>query len=359
MPSRNDRQQNRPVTYSHYTKSKRIQTQTPSDKVRKPSVEENTGDSSKRKSTRHSGFNSYFANHLWALISTLGSLYRTPVSTLMTTAVIGIALALPAGLFIILQNVQHLSTSWDNGAQISLFLKQEVNTRQANALVADLKSHTQIKNVEYISAEQALEEFRLKSGFENALAMLEENPLPSVLVVSLLNQYPDQQEVEVLMQYLQEQQGVDMAQLDMQWLQRLNGIIDIGKRGSLIVALMLAIAILVIVGNTIRLTIQNRRQEIEVTKLIGGTDAFIQRPFLYAGIWYGFIGGLLAWLLVFGSLQILDGPVNKLSSLYNSQFELIGLGAGESIILLMIGLLLGWLGSWFSVRRHLREIEPQ
>lgn len=359
MNRHNNRQQSRPVTYSHYTKNKRADSETPSKQSRDYSDEGKASDKSKRKSARHSTFATYFANHVWALVSTLGSLYRTPLSTLMTTTVIGIALALPAGLFVLLQNVQHLSSGWDNGAQISLFLRPTVKIAQADALLVQLKSNPHIKDVHYISAEQALAEFRLNSGFDDALALLEENPLPSVLVISLLSQYPDESEVGELMAYLSELEHVDSAQLDMQWLARLNGMIQIGQRGLFIVAIMFGLAILVIVGNTIRLTIQNRRQEIEVSKLIGATDGFIQRPFLYGGIWYGLIGGAMALGLVIGSLLLLREPVENLSSLYNSNFALLGLGVYESITLISTGILLGWLGSWISVRRHLREIEPK
>lgn len=359
MSTLNGRQKNRPVTYSHYTKSRRVSPEVPANKLRDLSDEENTHDRAKRKSVQYSTFASYFANHAWAFVSTLGSLYRTPLSTLMTTTVIGIALALPAGLFVLLQNVQHLSSSWDNGTQISLFLRPDVKTSQANALLSQLKSHSLIKDIKYISAEQALGEFREKSGFDNALSLLNENPLPSVLVVSLVNQYPSESDVSALMSYLSELEEVDIAQLDMQWLARLNGIIRIGQRGIFIVAILLGLAILVIVGNTIRLTIQNRQQEIEVSKLIGATDGFIQRPFLYSGAWYGLMGGVMAWALVVISLFLLRNPVNDLSLLYNSDFELIGLGGGGSIALLILGVCLGWLGSWISVHRHLREIEPK
>ncbi|NOX43182.1 MAG: cell division protein FtsX [Gammaproteobacteria bacterium] len=359
MSSLNDRQQNRPVTYSHYTKNKRESSDAKSAQSRVSSGESKANDRAKRKSVQHSTFASYFANHVWALVSTLGSLYRTPLSTMMTTTVIGIALALPAGLFVLLQNVQHLSSSWDNGTQISLFLKHDVKSAQTSELLSQLESYSLISDIRYISAAQAFEEFREKSGFNDALTLLEENPLPSVLVISLANQYPSEAEVNVLMEYLSNLESVDTAQLDMQWLARLNGMIQIAQRGLFIVALLLGLAILVIVGNTIRLTIQNRCQEIEVSKLIGATDSFIQRPFLYGGIWYGLIGGVIAWGLIFVSLHMLKEPVKNLSVLYSSDFTLIGLGVYESITIILIGIFLGWLGSWVSVRRHLREIEPK
>ena len=358
------------VTRSHYTRPKRKQQDAGFSFGRKKKSnsrtvlndkahDEQSAESAKRKGVKHSTLNSYLANHLWALVSTLGSLYRTPVSTLMTTIVIGIALALPMGLYLVLQNVQYLSSNWDHGTQISLFLHQDVNDKQAKILATELRKYDEIENVDFISAASALEEFRTKSGFKDALNMLDENPLPAVLVVSLEDVSPTKAEISRLMQELSGQEHVDMAQLDMQWLERLNGLINIGQRSAFIVAMLLGVAIFIIVSNTIRLTIQNRRQEIEVTKLIGGTDSFIQRPFLYGGIWYGVIGSLIAMLLVTVSFGLLETPVNKLATLYNSDFQLIGLNGGESIAVVIIGVLLSWLGSWFSVYRHLREIEPK
>ena len=371
MSSLNDqRGRGRRVTQSHYTRPKRKQQdanagfakkkKTKSRSTRRDkTLDEKSGESVKRKGVKHTAINSYLANHLWALVSTLGNLYRTPVSTLMTTIVIGIALALPVGLYLVLQNVQYLSSNWDHGTQISLFLHQDVNDKQAQILATELRKYSEVENVDFISADSALEEFRTKSGFKDALNMLDENPLPTVLVVSLEDTSPTKAEITRLMKDLADQEHVDMAQLDMQWLERLNGIINIGQRSAFIVAMLLGVAIFIIVSNTIRLTIQNRRQEIEVTKLIGGTDSFIQRPFLYGGIWYGVIGSLIAMLLVYTSLGLLETPVNNLAGLYNSDFQLLGLGFGEGIAVIFIGVLLSWLGSWFSVYRHLREIEPK
>lgn len=313
----------------------------------------------RRKAVTHAAPSRWLASHAWALVSTLGSLYRSPVSTLMTTIVIGIALALPAGLYIALQNIQALSSHWDRGTQISLFLHADVGADSARSLASTLQAREDIASVEYVSAQQALDEFRQKSGFDDALNLLDENPLPAVLVVSMHEGMTTSAQADRLMAELSVLDDVDLAQLDMQWLQRLNGLIDIGWRGAYIIASMLGLAILVIVSNTIRLTIQSRRQEIEVTKLIGGTDAFIQRPFFYAGIWYGMFGCAVALLLVYATLALLQGPVQHLADLYDSEFRLAGLGNIELLSLLILGILLSWMGSWFSVWRHLREIEPK
>jgi cell division transport system permease protein len=292
------------------------------------------------------------------LVSSLGVLWRTPFATFMTAAVIGIALALPAGLQVLLQNVQRLSTGWEGTAQMSLFLKQGVPEARIQALADKLRGWEGVADVRYISREQALAEFRELSGFGGALDSLDENPLPPVLVLRPTSAAAEPAQMELLLGRVKQLEPVDLAQLDMEWLRRLSGIIELGKRGVLLLAGLLAMAILLVVGNTIRLTILNRREEIVVTKLIGATNAFIRRPFLYTGLWYGLMGAVLAWLLVAIFLGLLSDPVSRLSFLYNSQFSLGGLDLETTAILLGSGVALGLAGSWLAVGRHLQAIEP-
>lgn len=300
----------------------------------------------------------YFLRHAQTLLYSLGQLTRRPFSTLMTVAVIGIALALPAGLHVLLKNVQTVLSGWDGAAQVSLFLQRDTREPAARALAEKLRARPGVASVDYISAEQAMEEFRLLSGFGEALGALEENPLPPVLVVhpSLARQDPDA--LAALVDDLGQEGSVELAQLDMQWVQRLYGMMDIGRRGVWVLAGLLAMAVLLVVGNTIRLAIQNRRDEIVITKLIGGTDTFIRRPFLYTGFWYGVLGGVIAFVLVEISMWLLASPVNNLAGLYKSTFRLGGMDLVTVSVLLGGGLLLGLLGSWLAVGRHLRDIEP-
>jgi len=302
--------------------------------------------------------NAYFTHHLWVLVSSLGQLWRTPFSTLMTAAVIGIALALPAGLHVLLSNVQQLSSGWEDSAQVSLFIKQGVPENRIQSLAGKLRGWDGVAEGRYISREQALAEFRELSGFGDALDSLAENPLPAVLVLRPTQVQAEPTAMAQLLERLRKLDAVDQAQLDMEWIRRLNGIIEVGKRGALLLGALLAMAILLVVGNTIRLTIFARREEIIITKLIGATNAFIRRPFLYTGFWYGLMGALIAWLLVAGFLTLLSGPVSQLSFLYDSQFRLGGLNFATSFSLLLSGVFLGLVGSWLAVGRHLQAIEP-
>ena len=307
---------------------------------------------------KKSRLRSYFGNHLRVSLASLGRLYGQPAATLMTAAVIAIALALPVGLYIALDNIGKLSSGWDGSTQISLFLHTEVNKLDAQKLVQRLEKHKHIKKVEFIDKDKGLQQFKEISGFGDALKYLDNNPLPIVLVV-----HPkivvDQPAISTkLVNELAKNKLVDLAQLDVQWVKRLYTLLEIVNRSIWVISTMLAIAVLLIIGNTIRLDIQNRREEIEVCKLIGGSDAFIRRPFLYSGIWYGLIGGVLAWIITLISLILMENPIHKLALLYHSDFRLSGLGAVNTLYLILFSCLLGLIGSWLAVSRHLKDIEP-
>lgn len=300
----------------------------------------------------------YLMRHLQVFFYSLGQLTRHPFSLFMTSAVIGIALALPSGLHIILKNLHSLSGEWDNVAQISLFLKQTTTEQQARSLSQRLNRMPQVSSVEYISRQQALQEFKRLSGFGDALKALENNPLPAVIVVRPSLSYRNTAATQQLLKILKTQPHVDIAQLDMQWIKRLYSIMDIIRRGVVILTILLALAVLLVVGNTIRLAIQNRRDEIVIIKLIGGTDSFIRRPFLYTGFWYGLFGGLIAMILVVSSLLLISGPVEALAGSYESDFNMQIMTLNNSFWLIFGSILLGLAGSWIAVGRHLREIEP-
>lgn len=297
--------------------------------------------------------------HCQVCLYSLGKATRTPLPTLMTTAVIGIALALPLGLHVLLQNVQRLTAGWDSAAQISLFMKKEATSAEINNLASRLAKRDDIKNINVIDRAQALAEFREYSGFADALDALADNPLPAVVVV-----YPrisggqNAAELETLVTELRKDGNVDIAQLDMQWIQRLFALMDIARQGVWVLAILLALSVLLVVGNTIRLAIENQRDEIEITKLIGGTDAFIRRPFLYTGLWYGLFGGAIATLLVSLALGVIDAPVKRLALLYQSSFSLQNIDPETLLMTFACATSLGLAGSWIAVGRHLDEIEP-
>ena len=298
----------------------------------------------------------YFQNHRSVAKDSVQRLWVHPIASLMTLAVIAIALALPSGFYLLLKNAQVVTQNWDGRAQISLFLSDEVSQKQGAELANALKQHKDIERTEFISKEQALKEFENVSGLSNVMSGLSKNPLPSVIVVYPKSSEPDF--VDELQSQLAKKPEVDLAQLDSQWVQRLHSILKLGQRIVGALAIGLVLAVLLVVVNTIGLAIENRKEEIIITKLVGATDSFVRRPFLYTGVWYGLGGGFLALIIINGILIWLNSPVNELALLYSTRFSLSGLGFVNSIGLLFSAAFLGLLGAWMAVGRHLREIEP-
>ncbi len=301
----------------------------------------------------------WIERHVQTMIGSLGRLWQQPFSTLLTVLVIGIALALPACLHVLVQNVRAASGGWSNVLDISVYLEPSASLDDAKQTVERIRKRRDVEGVTLITAEQALEEFRDGSGFGEALSALEDNPLPHALVVTPAEDFRDPGQVEALTAELGALDKVDLVQLDTEWVTRFNAILDIIRRVVLLAAGLFAVGILVIVGNTIRLDIENRRDEIEVTKLVGGSDAFVRRPFLYSGLWYGLGGGLIAWLIVASVILVLNEPVRRIAGLYGSSFSLQGLGSDASLALIIGGIGLGLLGSFIAATRELRQIEPK
>jgi cell division transport system permease protein len=281
-----------------------------------------------------------------------------PVSSAMTWLVIGIALALPTGLNVALENISQLSASWDSPAQISLFLNDGISDDGVRQLQAGLAAREDVAQARFVSRNEALEEFRALSGFADVLDSLDNNPLPHLILVSPVDS-AEQSAAAALRDQLQEHPDVAQAVLDMEWLQRLNSLMELGRRLVIAVAGLLVLGVLLILGNTIRLAIESRREEIIIVKLVGGSNAFVRRPFLYTGLWYGVGGGLFAGLLVAASLWFLAWPVTELAQLYQSDFRLAGLGIMGGLNLIILGGLLGLAGAWLAVTRHLVDIQPR
>jgi cell division transport system permease protein len=271
--------------------------------------------------------------------------------------VIAIAIALPAGLHVIVNNADLLSGSWESAADFTVYLKLDVSTEEGGKLADEVRSRDDVADVAFVSRDDALDEFRVRSGFGDALEALDENPLPHALVVRPAGGAAAA--IEPLARALDELPETDFVQVDTEWVARLRGMLVVLARVVDIVTVLLGLAVVLVIGNTIRLEINNRSTEIEVMKLVGGTDGFIRRPFLYLGLWYGFGGALTAALLLWVALALMSGPVEALAGLYASGYRLTGLAADETAVLLAGGAALGWLGAWVAAARHMRAIEPR
>ena len=285
-------------------------------------------------------------------------LLRQPFASLMIVLVIAVTLALPAALNLIVKNAAAVSGSWDNALDFSVFLRRDVSLADAQKLAQLIGQRADVGDVALISAEQALAEFKQQSGFGDAMDQLSQNPLPHTLVVrpSAAN---TTQSMVLLREELANLPETDLVQVDTEWVQRFHAILDIIREAILIGSVLLGTAIIVIIGNTIRLDIQNRREEIEVTKLIGASNAFVRRPFLWTGFWYGLLGGLLAIALVQYGVYLLQPPLARLAGLYQSGVDVLTFELREIGIIIGIGVFLGLVGSWFAAARHMRRIEPR
>lgn len=300
---------------------------------------------------------SWFANHRRVAISTLSDMLRMWASSLMTWLVIGVALALPAILYLLLVNVSDVSADWGGNPRISVYVKNDVSDADARATAMRLGALEGVASVHYISRAAALKEFKARSGFGDVLSTLGKNPLPPVVVVEPAMQTPAQ--IKLLATKIRGMTNVDSVSLDVAWIERLYAIVSLGERLVAALAFFLGLGVLLSIGNTIRLAIESRRSEIEVVKLVGGTDSFVRRPFLYLGFWYGVGGAVLAWIMVESSIAFLSAPVDRLVQSYNDSFALLGLGPGTTLVLLVGGGMLGVLGAALAVRRHLHDIEPR
>lgn len=304
-------------------------------------------------------FEAYLLNHAHGLFSSLGRLSRTPFTSAMTVVVLSVAIALAACFYIVVANIQQLTGNLQTSNQMSLFLKDHVNEMSGQKLAEQLAQNPNVENIKFIGKKQAMDEFKANSGFGDALNALDNNPLPNVIQVLPKNVLDSRESIDSLMAEFKQLPEVDFVQVDMQWVERLQAIMLIASRGVTVVAVLLGFAVTFITGNTIRLELHNRKDEVFISKLVGATHAFIQRPFLYTGFWLGFIAGFSAWLIVTIMLLILESPVEKLSTLYDSSFELLYLGFSEFILMLMLSAGLAVLGSWAVLHYQLRLIKPE
>jgi cell division transport system permease protein len=296
--------------------------------------------------------------HLQQAVGSLGDLWRTPLASMMTILVLGISLTLPTTLHLFVKNAEKVSQQWHSAAEITLFLKLSVSEKSAKNLVQRLQLYPEIAKVTYISADDALAEFKILSSFGQALNYIDKNPLPATILVTPTKRSSQANVARKLLAKLEKQREVEQGKLDLEWLTRLEAMAQLIQDIVLSIAFLLCLSVVLIIGNTIRLAILNQKDAIAVMKLVGATDQFIQRPFLYTGMWYGVFGGIFAVIAEAILAQYLTSAMNHLTELYNSNFVLQGLSFSEALLLIFFAVILGLVGSYLSVRQHIRLIEP-
>jgi len=305
-----------------------------------------------REARARSGIGTWFDHHLYSFLASLGRVLRKPWSTVLTVGVMAVALALPLGLWLVLQNVDRFAGDVEQSRQINLFLKPDIGLERARTLTEQLRGRGDVADVVWKTPEQGLSELRQRSGLGEAIAAVEGNPLPSLLVVT-----PKGDET-LLAESLQALPETDLVQRDALWRQRLDGWLRFGNRVAWVLAALLGLGALLVVGNTVRLDIQSRSEEIGVLQLLGATDGFIRRPFLYLGAWYGLAAGALALALLAATDFALRTPLATLAQSYGSQFALSGFDLRQAAIVLLSATLLGWIGAGLVANHFLRQTRP-
>jgi cell division transport system permease protein len=300
----------------------------------------------------------WFAHHRFSCLDSLQRLFATPWQSVMTWMVVAIALVLPAVLYLGLSNVQQLSESWRGNTQISAYIRYQAQPLAIEQLQQRLAAHPDIQSVGVITPEEAKQAFEQYSGLGQVMSSLDKNPLPTVLTIKPRADASTPNHLTILQNTLSAEPLIDFVQLDIGWLRRLQQMMALSQRIVLALAGLLGLGVLLIIGNTIRLSIENRRNEIVVIKMVGGTDGFVRRPFLYTGLWYGIGGGVLAILLLSLAGLWLKAPVQQLLFLYDSDYSLTWVSFNSIVFIIAGAALLGWIGAWLAVSRHLKHIEP-
>ena len=298
----------------------------------------------------------WLAQHARCLVATLGRFARAPLGSVLNIVVIGIALSLPVGLYVVIDNLQASSSQVAAEPQISVFMALDASRAEVAQTEARLKQNSRVQRYRFVPRDQALRELKLSSGLADVIDGLPQNPLPDAFVVNAKDNTP--QTLDALRDEIKQWPRVEHAQLDAAWARRLDATLRFGRLVVTILGGLLAVALIAVTFNIIRLQVLTQREEVEVIKLIGATDSFIRRPFLYYGALQGCAGGALAWLIVSGGVWLINRNLGELSHVYASLFQLNYLQTADALALLLMPAVLGWFGAWLSVGRHLAQVEP-
>jgi len=299
-------------------------------------------------------FKRWLSDHLDACLDSLGRFIFSPLQTVITLLVIAVALCLPSMLYMLVKSVESGMINIQQSADISVYFSPSIDEETSLQVQSRVLALDSVLAARYLPPDKALQEFKEFSGLGDALAELSENPLPATLLVT-----PEMnRDVEPLIEQIESIDGVDQVQFDYVWLQRLRALLAVVDQVALVLALLLGSGVILILGNTIRLEIESRREEVAVVKLVGGTNAYVQRPLLYTGVWYGLLGALIAWFLTNLFAWAMSAPLDALGQLYLRDLSLAGLDSMDLLVLLGLGVILGWLGAWIAAARHLSAIEP-
>ncbi len=281
-------------------------------------------------------------------------LLHNRLSTLITMLLLAVVLAVPTFMYSLQGNLKQLTPGTDFEPQLALYLSTELKAEELDRFSRSLLLRDDLLSVELISSDVGANEFKSHSELGELMTLLDENPLPAVVLAIPRDQDPAT--MKLLRESMAALPEVDVAELDVEWLERLEVIVGSFSSISFVLALLLSMTVLLVIANTIRTMISSRQEEIEVSLLIGATGAWVRRPFLYAGLLYGFFGALLSLLLVYFSLALVEAPLAELTELYIGRFDLQGPDLSLIMALLMGGTILGWIGAFIAVSRQMGQL---
>ncbi|EKD77527.1 MAG: efflux ABC transporter, permease protein [uncultured bacterium] len=306
----------------------------------------------------HDGFSRWLISHWRAIRFAFIELTRAPVSNFIVISVIGIAIALPMGFYVLLENLQYVDHQWNTSSPtISLFLKTDIAQTQVDALMQQLQNNPHIAQVKYISPEQGLAEFQQNASFGSVVKLFQKNPIPGVITILPAKNDRDPAATNTLFSALKILPGVDIAQLDMNWVTRLYDIILVGKKITKALSLLFGFSVVLIIGHALRSSLAAHTKEILVMKLMGATHAYIRRPLLYRGTLYGFLGGTVAWMFITIFLAQIQPPISQLAQTYHTPFHLHTISISIGLLLLLVSALLGFFSAWIISTQFLNQPE--
>jgi len=299
---------------------------------------------------------SFFTVHFKQARLSLAEFWQRPLGNILTLAVISMALAMPSALYLLGKNISAASTNVTSPSQVSAYIKERTPEARIMVLKDELETSLDVAKVEYISPQQGLDDLSQYSGFEQALSLLDDYALPGVLVITPSKE--NKEAIKRLAARIAKEDGITDVRLDEDWLTRLDAIKNLVSGIVITLSVLMLGSVFLIVGNTLRFNVLANKEEIQTMKLIGATNSYILRPYLYSGMWLGLIGAITAWILTAVITVLLNSSVEQLALLYDSHFRLVGLSWDESLLLIMLGTFLGCLAAKVSAQRHLKEIEP-
>ncbi|CAH0534747.1 Cell division protein FtsX [Vibrio stylophorae] len=300
----------------------------------------------------------FFAQHQIHAKQAFDDIRQRPLGSLLTILVLALALTLPTTFYLVAKNISSVASGWKHPTQLSAYLLKNAMPERIENLQQELSMWPEIESIDYVSPDEGLRQFRDYVGFEESVTLLQENPLPGVFIILPKPEWQQNGKAQALAAKLGEQVLVDEVRLDSDWLQRLTAIKSLAERLVIVFVVIMLAAVFLVIGNTLRLQVLSHKEEIQVMKLVGATDSFILRPYLYTGVWFGLLSAATAWVFTAIAIILLDGAVAHLASLYDGNFSLIGLNLDETGLLLMVATIMGWLAAKMASNRHLREIEP-